>query len=88
VFGWVFALVSLALSSFGIYLGRVERFNSWDVLTQPYDLLFEIYQRVRYPFEHPRTYGMSMLFTVLLIGIYLTLYAFAFLPHERERQKT
>ena len=82
--GWGFTLVSLALGSFGIYLGRFQRYNSWDVLTQPWDLIYDIYDRVRHPFSHWRTYGVSLLFLVLMLGIYLTMYAFAHLPRERE----
>lgn len=33
------ALVALALSSFGIYLGRVQQWNSWDVVVRPATLL-------------------------------------------------
>src|SRR5947208_3279979 len=32
---WVLVVTVLALSSFGIYLGRVQRWNSWDVLFRP-----------------------------------------------------
>ena len=84
--GWAFTLGSLALGSFGIYLGRFERFNSWDLVTQPADLLADIYMRLRYPFEHLRTYGVSVLFAALLIGLYLTLYAFSSLPKESDRE--
>ena len=32
---WVTAVAVLGLASFGVYLGRVLRWNSWDVLTHP-----------------------------------------------------
>ena len=32
---WVGVLGVLALVSVGVYLGRVKRWNSWDLLTQP-----------------------------------------------------
>lgn len=33
--GWVFAVVVLAVSAYGTYLGRVLRLNSWDALLRP-----------------------------------------------------
>ena len=38
VTGWVVSFASLALSGFGIYLGRFLRWNSWDAITDPFDL--------------------------------------------------
>lgn len=36
--GWLFVFVVLALCGLGIYLGRIERWNSWSVLTEPHNL--------------------------------------------------
>ena len=67
--GWAFATLALLLSSFGIYLGRYLRFNSWDVLTNPLTLFFDIVNRILHPFSFPGTWGVTLVFGVfLLIG--------------------
>lgn len=40
--GWAFALGALLLCSVGIYIGRVERWNSWDLLMTPWSILQDI----------------------------------------------
>ncbi len=37
------------LCAIGIYLGRFERFNSWELLTQPQEILAAIFNIFRYP---------------------------------------
>ncbi len=71
--GWVFSLLSLVLASFGIYLGRYERFNSWDILTNPVDLFVDITNRFIHPMQHPRTMLMTILFSAVLIFAYVML---------------
>lgn len=34
------------LSSFGMYLGRILRFNSWDILSNPLDLFYNIFNSI------------------------------------------
>jgi uncharacterized membrane protein len=74
--GWVVAIASLILGSFGIYLGRYLRWNSWDVVSSPQDLLYDISIRVLNPTDHPQTYGVTIIFSVFLIVGYLLLYQF------------
>jgi len=40
--GWIFAVTVLLLSSYGIYIGRFIRWNSWDVFTRPGVLLTDL----------------------------------------------
>ena len=82
--GWIFTLVILAVSSFGIYLGRFLRWNSWDVLVDPRGLAGDILTRLAHPTAYPRTYAVSFLATVVFTVVYLTLYAMTQVPREGE----
>jgi uncharacterized membrane protein len=77
VTGWVTVIVSLILGSFGIYLGRYLRWNSWDVLSSPFALIKDIAVRVLDPADHPGTYGVTLIFSLFLIIGYLMLSQFA-----------
>ena len=70
--GWGFATVALLLSSFGIYLGRYLRFNSWDVLANPLTLFYDIVNRILHPFSFPGTWGVTLVFGVFLLIGYST----------------
>jgi len=79
---WAFAIVMLGLSSFGIYLGRFLRWNSWDVLFNPLRLFFDVARQVRHPFIHAQTVAFSTLFAFFLVAMYLTLTAVMNFRHE------
>ena len=70
--GWGFATVALLLSSFGIYLGRYLRFNSWDIITNPLTLFYDILSRVLHPASHSGTWGVTLLYGVFLLLGYAT----------------
>lgn len=63
----------IVLCGFGIYLGRYDRYNSWHILTQPFDLLYGIGTKLISPFDYPRVWAVTVLFTVVLLLIYETL---------------
>ncbi len=63
----------LFLGSFGIYVGRYLRWNSWDIVQEPFALIYDIGDRIINPFEHPRTWGVT-----LFMGLFLSLVYFSF----------
>lgn len=61
---------SLFLGSFGVYLGRFLRWNSWDILANPVSLLIEVLARFVNPVAHYRTWMVTVLLTCLFSLLY------------------
>jgi uncharacterized membrane protein len=74
--GWAIAISSLVLGSFGIYLGRYLRWNSWDVVSSPIGLIHDIATRLADPMAHQQTYGVTILFAAFLVIGYLLIFQF------------
>ena len=60
----------LFITGFGIYLGRFLRFNSWDLIQEPGTLVKSIAERFIHPFQHPRTWGVTLGMGALLNFMY------------------
>jgi len=80
--GWVFAILVLRLSSFGIYLGRFLRWNSWDLVFNPLRLLGAATEPLRHPLAHAQSIAFSGLFTFFLVAMYLTMMAVSHFRHD------
>ena len=63
----------LFLSSFGVYIGRFLRWNSWDVLLNPFGLSLEITQHIINPFQHLHTWEMTIVLTFFFSIFYFTI---------------
>jgi len=74
---WLFVLFALVLSSFGIYLGRFQRSNSWDVFVRPRTFAGDVWTRLGNPDEYARAVAVTVLFTAFLAATYLVFYSFA-----------
>jgi uncharacterized membrane protein len=61
---------TLLMCSIGIYMGRDLRWNSWDILTNPGGLLFDISDRLLHPSEYPQMFVTIITFFVLLSSMY------------------
>ena len=82
---WLFVVAIMVLCAFGIYLGRYPRWNSWDLLTNPVDLLRNITRMLLHPFDHPRMLGVTFFFSLFLTVSYGTLISFVrHLHYERK----
>jgi len=75
----------LFMSSFGVYLGRFLRWNSWDVLNNPFGLFSDIVVRLIYPMEYTKTWGVTVLMGLMLNFMYFT-FKWAAANDEKELQ--
>lgn len=70
VVGWGFVFATFLLSGFGIYIGRVLRWNSWDILTHPWALFNDIVLYA-HPLRNLHAAGIIIMFATLLSLFYL-----------------
>lgn len=69
-------VVILFLSSFGIYLGRFLRYNSWEIISNPNYLLNDIINIVIQPSNNKETWLFTILFGAFLNVGYLVFKTF------------
>ncbi len=67
--GWSFVAGILLMSSFGIYLGRFIRWNSWDIVSNPFALMNSVLDNM-----HIQSLSFTALLSVFLLLIYIGLY--------------
>jgi len=80
---WFFVAAVAGLSSYGVYLGRFLRFNSWDVLVKPVKLYQGINHWAADPLANANTFAFPVLFATFLFIAYVLLYALTHLPRPQ-----
>jgi uncharacterized membrane protein len=68
---WLFLYPVMWLNALGVYIGRYLRYNSWDIITNPFDLLTDILRMILHPFRHHYAWDMIFCYSVLLTLIYI-----------------
>lgn len=71
--GWMFSFTAILLCGFGVYLGRYLRWNSWDIIANPIELLTDIFFLLSQPAANKSAVGMTVMLTGVLALGYLTL---------------
>lgn len=70
----VLIVIALLFSAaFGVYIGRFERWNSWDLLTHPFSVAGDVIEKFIHPFSHLRTWGVTLMLGTLLNVIWFSI---------------
>ena len=80
----IMSSILLFLGSFGIYMGRYLRWNSWDVIREPFNLFYNISDKVLNPFLHKGTWGMTLAMFVFLSMVY---WSFRFIKNRNYSER-
>jgi len=71
---WIFIAAVAGVGSFGIYLGRFLRFNSWDPIFKPVELYHGIGRWASNPLANSSSWVFPVLFATFLFIVYVMLY--------------
>ena len=85
VWSWLGVIGALGLASFGVYLGRFLRFNSWDALVRPRRIAHVIATELDNPFRNPRLISALVALTAALAIGYVAVYSAVGTHLELER---
>jgi uncharacterized membrane protein len=61
------------LNAIGVYIGRVLRFNSWDILVNPFSLISETGNLILNPYDYRHVWAMNSFFAFFMIIVYYTI---------------
>lgn len=76
----------LILCSYGVYVGRYWRFNSWDIIMQPKALLHASAGSIVHPHYNLQLWTFTLVFGVMMYLIYTTLKLFANAAFKTQNQ--
>lgn len=79
-FGWTFISSTIFLSGFGIYLGRDLRYNSWDIITRPGELLLDCLSQ----WNNLHAWNMSIAYAMFIFMAYLMIRSFVELGQQEQ----
>ncbi|WP_134683076.1 DUF1361 domain-containing protein [Brevibacillus migulae] len=69
--GWVFSFVVLWLCGIGVYLGRFLRWNSWDLVDRPLQIILDVFSIL----QHHEAASFVIVFSLFLCSTYAIFYA-------------
>ncbi|MGV0721067.1 DUF1361 domain-containing protein [Mycolicibacterium elephantis] len=73
--GWAAAIVSVGLCAIGVVIGRFQRWNSWDLVTDPRAVATSTLDWVRSPFSYVQSTGVAIAVAAFFGLAYLTVWS-------------
>ena len=61
------------LGGFGVFIGRFQRWNSWDIVTHPFMLIRQQIHVLLNPLDYLNTLGVAIVLSCFMLIGYLTL---------------
>jgi len=69
----VFIFIVMWLNAFGVYIGRFLRFNSWDIIFNPFPLMADIVEMILNPCDYKSAWAISVCFACFISILYYTM---------------
>ena len=69
----IFVYPVIGLSALGVYTGRYLRYNSWDILSNPFQLMQDITAMIMHPLRNRPAWDMILCYAILLSFVYIML---------------
>ncbi len=70
---WQFVYPLMLLNAFGVYIGRYLRYNTWDVIADPFQLTKDIVYLLLHPVHYRFDWSMILCYAAFMTLIYLAL---------------
>lgn len=74
---WLCVGLVMLLCSFAMYIGRVLRWNSWDIVIHPSSLLFDVTDRLINVQNHPHMLATTLGFFAMILSLYVVIWYMA-----------
>ena len=71
ILSWGFALMIIGSSGYGVYIGRFLRWNSWDILDVPLEILSDSLSPITNPLQSKDKIVFIVMYTALYLVTYL-----------------
>lgn len=68
---WLFVYPIMWLNALGVYTGRYLRYNSWELVSNPFRLLIDIARMIIHPLQHHYAWDMIFCFSILMTLMYM-----------------